>query len=475
MSHKLERLTLTYQERFAASIKRKLLSARLYFTVISILLASVTGGVTLGYSSSVSAQLLLPDFILAFFSSVINLGALIGSLFVGPLLTFKGRRATLRFSTLPALLGWFMIYSSKGLSPPSEPTNGLITLLLLGRILTGVAAGMLLATASVFLVEVAPLSQRGQIGSFAQFGIVAGICIAYAFGMYKTWFETAMLMLLPTAGLFILCFYLPESPVWLFRNGNRKLALSNLSWLRGDRSVAIDELSASVATNDSGANESQLGLVSLIFPCTAVLPELRSRLRMAINLMIFQQLTGVNAITFYTEPLCQKFVPISQSARCAFSLGLAQLVFSLIACLFIDRFPRRVLMLSTGVIMSISLVLFALGQQFPKLIPVSPIVSLIFFLFGYCCGWGPLAMLITLELFPVSQRGPAGGAAVATSWIASFVVTQTCKLLINVFGEFFTFFSYALFTAAGSVYFMRHLPETNQACLSFRAPTPIPV
>ncbi|KAL7062861.1 hypothetical protein AAHC03_0488 [Spirometra sp. Aus1] len=442
---------------------------------MSILLASVTGGVTLGYSSSVSAQLLLPDFILAFFSSVINLGALIGSLFVGPLLTFKGRRATLCFSTLPALLGWFMICSAQGLSPPSEPTNSLIALLLLGRILTGVAAGMLLATASVFLVEVAPPSQRGQFGSFAQFGIVAGICIAYAFGMYTTWYETAKLMLLPTAGLFALSFYLPESPVWLFRNGNLKLALTNLSWLRGDHSAAVDELSASVATNHSEGADCQLGLVPLLFPCTAVLPELRSRLRMAINLMVFQQLTGVNVITFYTEPLCQKFAPISQSARCAFSLGLAQLVFSLIACLFIDRFPRRVLMLSTGVIMSVSLILFAFGQQFPAATPVSPIVALIFFLFGYCCGWGPLAMLITLELFPVSQRGPAGGAAVATSWIASYVVTQSCKPLINLFGEFFTFLSYALLTVAGSVYFMRHLPETNQACLSFRAPPPIPV
>ncbi|VDN12270.1 unnamed protein product [Dibothriocephalus latus] len=84
-------------------------------------------------------------------------------------------------------------------------------------------------------------------------------------------------------------------------------------------------------------------------------------------------------------------------------------------------------------------------------------------------------MLITLELFPVSQRGPAGGAAVATSWIAAYVVTQSCKPLINMFGEFFTFLSYALFTAAGSVYFMRHLPETNQAYLSFNAPTSIPV
>nr|VZI49708.1 unnamed protein product [Spirometra erinaceieuropaei] len=125
--------------------------------------------------------------------------------------------------------------------------------------------------------------------------------------------------------------------------------------------------------------------------------------------------------------------------------------------------------------MSVSLILFAFGQKFPAATPVSPIVALIFFLFGYCCGWGPLAMLITLELFPVSQRGPAGGAAVATSWIASYVVTQSCKPLINLFGELFTFLSYALLTVAGSVYFMRHLPETNQACLSFRAPPPIPV
>ncbi len=104
-------------------------------------------------------------------------------------------------------------------------------------------------------------------------------------------------------------------------------------------------------------------LISLIFPCTTVPPEFSSHLQMAMMLMVAQQATGINVITFFTEPLCRKLVHVSHSARCAFSLGLAQLVFTLIASLLIDKFPRRLLVIAMGVLMATSMFFFAIGQK----------------------------------------------------------------------------------------------------------------
>lgn len=112
--------------------------------------------------------------------------------------------------------------------------------------------------------------------------------------------------------------------------------------------------------DDSNAN---CGLKSLIFPCLTIPSEMTGALRIGIGLMIGQQLTGVNVITFYTEPLCQKITDISRSSQCAFSLGFAQVIFSIIASTFIDRFPRRLLVVATGIIMTMSMLFFAFSQE----------------------------------------------------------------------------------------------------------------
>lgn len=105
-------------------------------------------------------------------------------------------------------------------------------------------------------------------------------------------------------------------------------------------------------------------IIHLLLPCITIPPELSSNLRIVLILMVAQQTTGINVITFYTEPLCQRMVHVSHSAQCAFTLGIAQLLFSLIASLFvIDRLPRRLLIVTTGAIMSSSMFLFAIGQQ----------------------------------------------------------------------------------------------------------------
>nr|CDS26458.1 Sugar transporter ERD6 protein [Hymenolepis microstoma] len=431
---------------------------RILATISIISIGPFICGIALGFSSSVSAQLLIGDGLVALFSSIINLGALVGSLLVGPMLNNRGRRKTLLISSIPSIFGWLLIASAKGLSPPATSADPfLVFSFILGRFLSGFAAGIMNAVASVYLVEVAPPHQSGRIGSLAQFGTVAGTCFAYYCGMVFMWYETAFLVLVLSGILLAATFFLPESSAWLVKHGQMQAALKDLAWLRGDQKAAMQELSqlASSGTEPDKftlqehffdkplpkVHASNLSvktqILRLLLPCTTIPPELSANLRIAMILMIAQQTTGINVITFYTEPLCQRMVHVSHSAECAFALGLAQLLFSLLASLFIiDRLPRRKLIVATGALMSSSMFFFAIGQQFPNSAPISPLTSLIVFLLGYQCGWGPLAMLITLELFPSAYRGVAGAAAVTVNWGITFMVTQSFQPLISPFLSF---------------------------------------
>ncbi|VDK34263.1 unnamed protein product [Taenia asiatica] len=464
--------------------------ARFIATVIIISIGPFICGISLGFSSSVSAQLLIGDNLIAFFSSLINLGALVGSLIVGPVLNTLGRRAALRISAVPSIIGWLLIAAAQGLSPPSTKVEPLlVSSLLLGRILSGLAAGMMTAVGSVYLVEVAPPHQSGRIGSLAQFATVAGTCFAYYCGMVTTWYETAELMAIISVVLLVVTFYLPESPAWLAKHNQIQAALRNLSWLRLDQKVAAQELSdlspdsgveaekplfvpqSHHAFRDSAGDRSSTSwLVRLLLPCVTIPPELSGNLRIALLLMVAQQTTGINVITFYTEPLCQRMVHVTHSARCAFTLGLAQLFFSLFASfLIINRLPRRLLVVATGVTMSISMFFFAVGQQFPNSAPISPLAAILVFLLGYQCGWGPLAMLVVLELFPAGHRGAACAAAVAINWGVTFLVTQAFQPVVNLLdgqGELVVFLAHSVITFLASAYFHRRLPETNPIFVS---------
>lgn len=198
-------------------------------------------GINFGFSSLVSAQLILSESLLTFFSSILNLGGLFGCLFVGPLLTTWGRCTSFRIASFVAIIGWLLISTAQILHPSLIPPipRTFIVPLLVGRILSGLSVGMMTTVASVYLVEIAPPAQSGRYGSLAQCAVVAGTCTAYYSGMVTTWFLTARYMVIVSMVLFLASFYLPESPVWLARRDSNSLheAVLLLTWLRGDVST----------------------------------------------------------------------------------------------------------------------------------------------------------------------------------------------------------------------------------------------
>lgn len=82
-------------------------------------------------------------------------------------------------------------------------------------------------------------------------------------------------------------------------------------------------------------------------------------------------------------------------------------------------------------------------------------------MFGYSFGWGPLPVLISMELFPVSSRGNAVSAAIAVNWIFAFIITELFEITGNLINPAIVFVIFSICCLISMVYVHKYLPETS--------------
>lgn len=87
------------------------------------------------------------------------------------------------------------------------------------------------------------------------------------------------------------------------------------------------------------------------------------------------------------------------------------------------------------------------------------ITCVIIFLLGFSIGWGPLPVLLTMDLFPTSTRGFAVGFVVAVSWVVSLLVTAMFEPLVVHVGSAVVFWIFAIFCSLACAFTYRYVPE----------------
>src|SRR6185369_16310844 len=79
----------------------------------------------------------------------------------------------------------------------------------------------------------------------------------------------------------------------------------------------------------------------------------------------------------------------------------------------------------------------------------------------YAMSLAPVTWVIISEIFPNRIRGAAMAVAVASLWIACFILTYTFPLLNSKLGAAGSFWLYAAICAAGFIFIRFKLPETK--------------
>ncbi len=219
---------------------------------------------------------------------------------------------------------------------------------------------------------------------------------------------------------------------------------------------------ANSGSHGNNTNTEKATLLELLRDKTILKP-----LMICMSLLFFQQLAGVNAVTFYTEPIFESSGYHGNPGIPPVIMAIAQLVAVLFSTSVIERCGRRVLLLSSGAALMLSNIL--LGLYFFILdhdlvsakISWFAILSLILYNVSYALGWGAIPWNALGELLPARASGSAAGVASAFHWIIAFIVTLTFLPAQQAFNTYCVFWFFAAICLVGMVTVYMFLPETR--------------
>ena len=112
--------------------------------------------------------------------------------------------------------------------------------------------GVVLATVSVYIVEIATTDMRGFLGCFVQFLGSIGVLLTFVIGSYVNWWQLAVVQLLMVIPFMVAMFFIPESPRWLVMKSREKGECGTLF-----RNVEDDDRILTTSSTPTHARESR--------------------------------------------------------------------------------------------------------------------------------------------------------------------------------------------------------------------------
>ena len=425
------------------------------------LLATIAalGGLLFGYDTGVISGALL--FIREAFhlstamqgvvASIALAGATAGAAMAGWAADRFGRRITLIVTAATFVLGSLI----SAVAPDT-------TMLLIGRIVVGLAIGVASMVTPLYLAELAPAAKRGAVVSLNQLFITIGILVSYLIGFALSYFTGGWRWMLGLGALPGLVlgggmYVLPESPRWLAGLGRMDEARTSLERTRSKDEAAreLRELRTDLAT-DSGEEVPWSRLLE---------PRLRAPLIVGIGLAMFQQITGINTVIYFAPTIFEQagLPGASASILATAGVGAVNVALTVVALLLLDRVGRRPLLIGGLVGMTLCLVCLAAGFYFGASGSVAfvTVLSLAAYVAFFAIGLGPVFWLLIAEIFPLAVRGRAMSLATVANWGFNLVVTLTFLNLVQALGQTGAFLVYAALSIVAVVFVARLVPETK--------------
>ncbi|KAK6126936.1 hypothetical protein DH2020_039323 [Rehmannia glutinosa] len=393
---------------------------------------------------------------LAAFTSSLYLSGLVASIVASAVTKKHGRRWSIICGGISFLIGAVLNASAVNLS-----------MLLLGRIMLGVGIGFGNQAVPLYLSEMAPTNLRGGLNMLFQLATTLGIFTANMinFGTDKIhpwgWRLSLGLAAAPAFLMTIGGTFLPETPNSLIERGSIQKGRKVLEKIRGTKNVDAefeDIVDASTLAN------------AVKHPFREILKRRnRPQLVMAIFMPMFQILTGINAILFYAPVLFGSMGFKGNASLYSSALTGAVLALStLVSMGVVDRWGRRVLLISGGIQMILCQITAAtiLGLKFgndkelSKGFSITVVTTICLFVAAFGWSWGPLGWTVPSEIFPLQTRSAAQSITVAVNLLFTFIIAQSfLSLLCALKFGFFLFFSGWIVIMTIFVYVF--LPETK--------------
>jgi sugar porter (SP) family MFS transporter len=424
--------------------------------VIFVSSVAALGGLLFGYDTGVISGAILfitKSFALdthmqEFTVSIVLIGAIVGAFLAGGASDQFGRRLTLISAGLVFAVG--ALLSAFATS---------IVVLLIGRVIVGLAIGISSVTAPLYISEAAPRQTRGALVSLYQFAITIGILAAaivdYALAQSQNWGLMLGLAIVPSVLLVAGMIAMPESPRWLFAHGQEAVGRAVLMRTRDPLEVdeAVKDITQSLAVHEGSFRD--------LFS-----PRVRGALGIGIGLAVLQQITGINTVIYYGPQIFKSAGVASDAGSILATLAVdtVNCLMTIVAIVLIDRVGRKPLLFTgvAGMAIALFALAFAFSQGGNPAIGGITLVALMVYVGCFAFSLGPILWLIISEIYPLRVRGRAMSIATLANWAANFVVSFVFLTMINTFGSSWTFAIYGAICLV-TIWFIRTFVRETKA------------
>ncbi|KAJ5375658.1 hypothetical protein N7517_007664 [Penicillium concentricum] len=403
--------------------------------------------------------------------SILSAGTFFGAIIAGDLADWFGRRVTIIAGCMIFIVGVVLQTASTSLG-----------LLVAGRLIAGFGIGFVSAIIILYMSEIAPRKIRGALVSSYQFCVTIGLmlasCVNYATqnradsGSYRIPIALQMLWaLILGVGLF----FLPESPRFYIRKGQKDKARAVLARIRGqpENSDFVE-----LELNEIDANNQyelmaipQGGYFSTWLSCfTGSLWHPNSNIRRTIlgtSLQMMQQWTGVNFIFYFGTTFFTQLGTIDDPFLMSMITTIVNVCSTPISFYTIERYGRRALLLWGALGMVICQFIVAIigvtdGEN--KKAVAAMIAFICIYIFFFASTWGPGAWVVIGEIYPLPIRSRGVALSTASNWLWNCIIAVITPYMTdadkgNLGAKIF--FIWGSLCACAFVYTYFLIPETK--------------
>ncbi|XP_016106467.1 solute carrier family 2, facilitated glucose transporter member 4 [Sinocyclocheilus grahami] len=387
--------------------------------------------------------------------AIFSIGGMLSSFSVGILSEFFGRRKAMLINNVLAFIGGGLMGMSK--------ISRSIEMMILGRFTIGAYCGFASGLVPMYVGEIAPTTLRGALGTLHQLAIVTGILMAQILGLEsllgseQLWPVLLGVTVLPTILQMTLLPFCPESPRFLYivrcQEHHAKSALRRLTG-RLEVSEDLAEMKEEKRKMDM---ERKVSIAELFRS-----PLYQQPIIISILLQLSQQLSGINAIFYYSTDIFKK-AGVESPVYATIGAGAVNCAFTIVSLFLVERMGRRTLHMLGLAGMCICAIIMTIALTLLETVPSMSYLSMMA-IFGFVgffeVGPGPIPWFFVAELFSQGPRPAAMAVAGCSNWTANFLIGMGFQYVANLCGPY-VFLIFALLLLFFLVFTFFRVPETR--------------
>ncbi|MCJ1276089.1 hypothetical protein MMC21_003894 [Puttea exsequens] len=403
----------------------------LYFTSVFVSL----GVFLFGYDQGVMSGIITGSFFKDYFNqptraeigtmvAILEVGAFIASLSVGRIGDMIGRRKTILFGSMVFFIGGALQTFANGMP-----------MMILGRIIAGLGVGALSTIVPVYQSEISPPHNRGKLACIEFSGNILGyassVWVDYGCSYITSDYAWRVPLLLQCVmgfllglGSLIIC----ESPRWLLDNDHDEEGIVVIANLYGGGDIHNDkarqeyrEIKMNVLLQRQEGERTYYEMFRKYY----------KRLFIAMSAQALAQLNGINVISYYAPLVFESAGWVGRDAILMTGInGLTYLLSTVPPWYLVDKWGRRMILLSGAVAMIISL--SAISYFIFIDVHYTPVLTVVFVMIynaAFGASWGPIPWLYPPEILPLSIRAKGASLSTAANWAFNWLVGEMTPVL----------------------------------------------